>query len=87
MECTLKGENCGGYCTGYDGAHIWDKRRKVINEIECDACKQEANKLETFTHDIVNARLGKQIFDKKNFHDFVDIVNCTASKCQKDGRC
>lgn len=87
-ECHLKNETCGGRCTGFDGKFAWENRRKAINkDIDCDSCNKESHKLETFNHDIVNGRLGKQIFDKKNFHEFVDIVNCVSNKCKKDGRC
>lgn len=86
-ECTIKTERCGGLCTGYDGSKIWEERKKINSKIECESCKEEAGNLETFTHDIVNARLGKKVFDKNNFHKFVDIVNCTANSCKKEGRC
>jgi len=86
-QCTINSERCGGLCTGYQGQDIWTKRRKVTNEIPCETCREEANKLETFTHDIVNTRLGKKVYDKKNWDNFVDIVNCTNNSCKKEGRC
>ena len=86
-ECHLKNETCGGYCTGYDGSKIWEERRMINDKIECESCHAEAQKLETFTHDIVNGRLGKKIYDKDNFHSFVDIVKCTQASCLEDGRC
>lgn len=87
MECSIKTERCGGLCTGYDGSHIWKQRRQLVKKIECETCRDEADKLETFTHDIVNARLGKPVYDKQNFHKFVEVVNCAANTCKKEGRC
>ena len=86
-SCDLKNEACGGICTGYDGSKVWEKRRKLIDEIDCESCNEEAHKLETFTHDIVNARLGKKVYDKENFHKFVDVVNCVSLTCRKNGNC
>ena len=86
-ECHLKNENCGGRCTGYDGSKIWAERKRANDKIECESCHEEAAHLETFTHDIVNARLGKKIFDKKNWDNFVSVVQCANAKCKDDGRC
>lgn len=87
MECTIDGEKCGGLCTGYDGSKEWEKIHAAVEEIGCETCRDEGRKLMTFTHDIVNLRLGKQAFDKTNFHEFVDIVNCVANSCKRDGKC
>ena len=87
IQCDLKNENCGIHCTGYDGAKIWDERKAANKKISCESCRDEAEHLEIFTHDIVNARLGRSVFDKRNFHNYVKIVNCTADKCRTDGRC
>lgn len=87
VECSIDTENCGGMCTGYDGSKEWQKIHAAVEDIGCETCRDEGRKLMTFTHDVVNARLGKPIYDKKNFHEFVEIVNCTANKCKMDGRC
>lgn len=87
MSCTIKTERCGGLCTGYDGSKVWEERKKVNSKITCESCRDEAAKLETFTHDIVNARLGKKIHDKKNWDNFIGIVNCSNNSCKKEGRC
>jgi len=87
MECSIKTERCGGLCTGYDGSDVWKKRKQINDTITCESCKEEAAKLETFTHDIVNARLGKNIHDKKNWDNFIGIVNCSNDSCKKEGRC
>ena len=86
-ECQVVNEKCGGLCTGYDGSAVWEKRKQINDTIECDVCRDKASKLETFTHDIVNGRLGKEIFDKKNWDDHVTIVNCVNDSCKKEGRC
>jgi len=80
-------ERCGGQCTGYDGAEVWKEREQANSKITCDICRDKAEKLETFTHDIVNARLGKKIFDKNNWDEHVQIVNCVNDSCKKEGRC
>ena len=87
LECTISQEKCGGLCTGWDGKHIWAERKKVNNKIECESCRDEANKLETFTHDLVNVRLGKTVFDKNNWNKFVGIVTCANNSCKKEGKC
>jgi len=87
LSCTIKEERCGGLCTGYDGSSNWAERRRTIKKIDCESCRDEAGKLETFTHDLVNARLGKKIFDKKNWNNFIGIVNCSNNSCKKEGRC
>jgi len=78
-ECTIKEETCGGLCTGFDGSKIWRERMAQIKDpkkYECLTCQDEAEKQEIFTHDIVNAKLGKKIFDKSNFKKQAAAVNC-----------
>ena len=87
MECSIKTERCQGKCTGYDGSKIWDERKKVNKKIDCETCRDKAEHLETFSHDVVNATLGKPIFDKKNWDDYVSIVKCANDSCKKEGRC
>lgn len=87
MECTIKTERCGGLCTGYDGSKIWAERKKINSKIDCESCRVEADLLETFTHDLVNARLGKPIFNKPNWNKFVGIVQCANNSCKKEGKC
>jgi len=96
MSCQIKNEICGGKCTSYDGtiskdilikknSNAWDARRRIINEgIWCESCRDDANKLETFDHDVVNARIGKTIQDKQNFKKHFDMIKCI---CNKTGVC
>ncbi|MEE9215753.1 MAG: hypothetical protein V3U54_13440 [Thermodesulfobacteriota bacterium] len=86
-ECTISMERCGGQCTGYDGSAVWKEREQANAKITCDNCRGKAEKLEVFTHDIVNGRIGKKIFDKKNWDEHVQIVNCVNDSCKKEGRC
>jgi len=83
-ECQLKNEICEGRCTGYDGKRIWKKRMDITKTIECESCREEGINLEKFSHDIVNAKLGKPIFDKKNFKKHVQQIKCI---CEKTGAC
>jgi len=83
-ECSLKNEICGGSCTGYEGAKDWKKIDNVVNGIECESCRDEGKKLMSFAHDIVNAKLGKKIFDKKNFQTHAKQIECI---CKKTGVC
>lgn len=87
MSCTIDSERCGGMCTGYDGSKIWKARQDINKKIDCKTCREEAEKLETFTHDIVNVRLGKQVHDKKNWDKFVSIVECSNNSCKEAGKC
>ena len=87
MSCTIKEERCGGLCTGYDGGKIWEERKKINKKIDCETCRDKAEHLETFSHDVVNATLGKKIFDKKNWDNYVSIVNCANKSCKTEGRC
>jgi len=87
-QCNLKNEVCGGRCTGFEGAQAWKNRRIAIDkDVDCKSCNEEAHLMETFSHDLVNVRLGKKTHDKKNFHKFVEIVNCAAATCKEKGTC
>ena len=86
-QCTISTERCGGLCTGYDGSKIWDERKKINSNIDCETCRDKADHLETFSHDVVNATLGKKIFDKTNWDNYVKIVKCANDSCKKEGRC
>lgn len=87
-ECDLKNETCGFRCTGYDGKQVWKKRMDAIKkDTDCESCKDHAIKHESFSHDHVNAGLGKKVFDKKNYHQTIKEILCVQSSCLKDGRC
>jgi len=87
-ECTISMERCGGLCTGFQGQEAWRNRRKAIDkDITCETCNDKAHKLETFDHDFVNARLGKQIHDVKNWDEHIKLITCANNSCKKEGRC
>jgi len=75
-ECEIKDERCGGQCTGYDGKHIWKRMEKNVNDIECDTCRDKGKEKLTFMHDMVNAQLGKKIFNKNNFKKQAKEIEC-----------
>jgi len=78
-ECDLKDEKCGGACTGFDGSKIWAERMAQIKDpkkYDCETCQEEAENLEIFNHDIVNAKLGKPIFNKTNFKKEAQAIKC-----------
>ena len=47
-ECTIAQEQCGGKCTGYDGAKIWKKLHDLPKQIECETCAEEGKNLFDF---------------------------------------
>lgn len=87
MECDLKNETCGVKCTGYDGSHIWKKIDRVVSEIECEECQVEGKKKINFIHDVVNLGLGKKAYDKDNFTQIFNQIQCIYKTCKKEGRC
>jgi len=86
-ECQASKEQCGFRCTGYSGEEIWKKIHAIPKEIECEECADHTEKILNGVHDLVNAGLGKQTFDKKNFNQFADEVQCVRDICRADGRC
>ena len=84
QECSIKTERCEGKCTGYDGSKEWKKIHAAVEQIGCETCKDTGKKLMIFAHDIVNAKLGKPIFDKPNFKHHVSQIKCI---CDKTGVC
>jgi len=87
MSCDLKNEVCEFKCTGYEGSKVWEKLHKIPNEIECEECKSHAKRGLMGYHDLVNAGLGKTLFDKKNFNRFANEVECVRKKCKLNGTC
>ena len=80
MECDLKNEICGFNCTGFEGGAIWKKLEKAVNEIDCESCREHAQKLISFVHDLVNAGLGKPLYNEKNFISIYNEIDCVYSK-------
>jgi hypothetical protein len=80
MECDLKNEICGFSCTGFEGGQVWKELEKAVNKIDCESCREHAERLISFIHDHVNAGLGKPLFNAKNYHDIVSEINCVSDK-------
>ena len=85
--CSIASETCGFQCTNYSGAHVWKKLHAAVESIECGQCQEHAVKMMKGLHDTVNAGLGEKIYDKKNFRQFVNEVNCVYNACVERGHC
>ena len=80
MECNLKNERCGFRCTGYSGVKIWQELEKTVKKIDCETCRDHALELINFVHDVVNAGLGKPLFNEKNFIKIYKQIQCVYDK-------
>lgn len=80
MECNLKNEICGFSCTGFDGSKIWGDIDKAVEKIDCETCHDHAKQLMSFVHDVVNAGLGKKLYDEKNFIKIYNQITCVYEK-------
>jgi hypothetical protein len=73
LKCKVsKNYDFGNELTGYNGAHIWSKLHKTVDEIECNYCRTKGIKLMKGLHDSVNTHLGKK---KKFPKDFDFLLN------------
>ena len=52
------------------------KHMKITKKIPCDVCQENGVNLEIFSHDFVNAKLGKPIFNKTNFKKHAQQLSC-----------
>jgi len=87
-KCTTATESCGFQCTNYDGSDIWAERMAITEKISCDTCRPHAIANESGYHDHVNAGIGDDVYDEKNYLRFADEVACVKkSYCQRTGRC
>ena len=80
MDCNLKNEMCGFSCTGFEGKEIWKELEKTVKKIECESCRDHAEKLISFIHDLVNAGLGKPLFNERNFNKIHSEIDCVFNK-------
>ena len=80
MECNLKNEICGFSCTGFEGKAIWSDLEKIVKKIDCETCREHATELINFIHDVVNAGLGKPLFNEKNFNKIYKQIVCVHDK-------
>lgn len=80
VECNLKFEVCGFSCTGFEGGQVWNDLDKAVKKIDCESCQEHAKQLMSFIHDLVNAGLGKPLFDSKNFEKIYNQITCVYAK-------
>ena len=80
MECNLKNEVCGFSCTGFEGKKIWQELERTVKKIDCETCRDHAIELVSFWHDVVNAGLGKPLFNPKNFNKIYNQILCVHDK-------
>lgn len=79
-QCDLKNEVCGFSCTGFEGGKIWEEFDKAVKKIDCESCQDHAKELISFVHDLVNAGLGKPLFNQKNFDKIYNQIQCINDK-------
>lgn len=65
------------------GPYTWGIIHQLVEEFPCAPCAEDGAKLMRFTHDIVNMKLGKPLFDAGNF---VDHLNLIYEMVEVDGR-
>ncbi len=93
-ECNMKNENCGVLCTGFEGKNDWkeleeleEKMTKVVKNLGCESCADDGTPKINFLHDHVGLGLGKEAFDRENYHKVYEEITCVRNKCLSDGRC
>ena len=80
MECNMAQEVCGFSCTGFEGKKIWQELERTVKKIDCETCRDHALELVSFWHDVVNAGLGKPLFNEKNFNKIYNQIQCVYNK-------
>lgn len=56
------------------GPEYWKAFHTLAEMIPCSICRKDAVPLLTFTHDIVNKKLGKSTFDQENYDKWTKRV-------------
>ena len=84
----MKGEVCGGQCTGSDESHIWKVLHSDLpKKFNCGTCAEHfISDMEGY-HDLVSIRIGKEPQKVKAFEKFYDSVQCAHNHCVKMGWC
>ena len=80
VDCHLSREICGFSCTGFEGKKIWQELEQTVKKIDCETCRDHATDLVSFLHDLVNAGLGKPLFNEKNFNKIYKQIQCVHDK-------
>lgn len=58
----------------YFGKYYWAAIHNMASEIPCGSCRYKWETFTKFGHDLVNSRLGKPIFDQKNYDEWMDYI-------------
>ncbi|SRR6266571_737892 len=69
------------------GAVAWDSFMDVANSIPCSECKPFGIQFVTAAHDMVNLKLGKPVYDRKNLLDFKAKLDKAVSLCHSRHQC
>lgn len=62
------------------GPSYWQAFHDLASKVPCGGCRQETESFIKFFHDLVNYRLGKQIYDKKNFIEVMNKISALKNK-------
>lgn len=56
------------------GPKYWQAFHTLAERIPCSLCRDKAVPFIRFFHDVVNKETGKEIFDKENFNEHIDMI-------------
>lgn len=56
------------------GPKYWSAFHTLAENIPCSGCRGFAEKFMVFFHDMVNKKLGKPLYDEKNFTFFTHLI-------------
>lgn len=56
------------------GPYYWKAIHDMASRIPCGSCRGKWETFTKFGHDFVNQRLGKPIYDQKNFDEWMDYI-------------
>lgn len=62
------------------GPDYWFAFHDLARRIPCGGCKKEAESFLVFFHDYKNYELGKKIYDKKNFINWINKISKLKTK-------
>jgi len=57
------------------GPDFWAAFHDLAKRVPCDECRDKAESFMVFFHDMVNVRVGKPVYDEKNFKTWVTYVS------------
>lgn len=56
------------------GPKYWEAYHNLTSNIPCGTCKEFAVRFMIFFHDVVNLKLGKPLYDPKNFAEISQLI-------------